>query len=465
MNPSEQKILVVDDEVDYAEGLARLIGAGFPGLAVSSVNGGRAALARVEEDQPDLVLLDLNMPDMHGLDVLREALHLCPGLSVVVLTAYGTVETAVAALKSGAWDFLTKPVRREDLLRAVGKGCERSRLLGENRRLKAQMLRSSIGRKLVGESAEIRRLKDTICAVAASDYTVLIQGESGTGKELVADMIHSLGNRRDGPFLRVNCPAIPEQLLESELFGHIKGAFTGATTNHKGMFVEAAGGSLMLDEIGHLPLGLQAKLLRVLQDGEVRPVGSAKAARVDTRVIAVTNEDLDTKAKAGLFREDLYYRLNVLTLHTPPLRARTDDIPQLAVQFLVAACDEMGTPAKTLSPAAAALLSRREWPGNVRELQNFIRRMAVFCPGPVVEGAHVHLGEGKPVPETVSLGLEPYKVAKSRLVDAFSSRYFDDLLRQTGGNISEAARLSGIERVSLQKILARLNMHAAAYRA
>ncbi len=462
-----ERIVIVDDEVDFAKGLARLVASSVPEPEISLCFCGREALEALEapEAAPAAVmLLDLNMPGMHGMEVLEKALKMEPNLSIIVLTAYASVENAVTALQNGACDFLTKPVRREDLIRSLLKGLERNRLLTENRRLHALMDREQSGRMIIGDSAVLRRLRDKLCAVAASSYTVLIRGESGTGKEAAAATIHRLSKRNGQPFVTVNCPAIPESLLESELFGHARGAFTGAVSAHKGLFAQAAGGTLVLDEIGDIPPGIQTKLLRVLQEGEVRPVGSNKSMRVDTRIIAVTNQDLEAKIREGSFREDLFYRLNVLSIRMPPLREHAEDIPLLAAHFLSASCAEMGTESKTLSPAAATALCGREWPGNVRELQNFIRRVTVFSGGPVVEAAHLRFGE-----ETENLPAQTgesgtYKEAKAALLDAFTRRYTADILRRTGGNISESARISGIERVSLQKIMRRLGMDAEQFK-
>ena len=463
--PDRQRLLIVDDEADFANGLARLIASDFPDLAVSVAYSGKEALKAMEDCPPDLLLLDLYMPDMHGLDVMQEALATRPDLSVVVLSAHGSIETAVTALKSGAWDFLTKPVRSEDLHRAITNGLKRSLLMGENSRLKALAAQSEQNTRLVGDSPSIRLLQESIRAVASSSYIVFIQGESGTGKELVAESIHKLSSRRDQPFIKVNCPAIPESLLESELFGHKKGAFTGAVANRKGLFVEASGGTLMLDEIGDIPLSIQTKLLRVLQDGMVRPVGSSQAVSVDTRIIAATNQDLEKKIKSGEFREDLFYRLNVLTIHTPALREHREDIPLLAARFLAQACTEMSMEPKRLSPEAAAGLCQREWLGNVRELQNFMRRLAVFAGGPVVRPAHLRFGESRRMAAAQEEKIpSPYKDAKHELVESFTHQYMKEMLQLTGGNISETARISGIGRVSLQKLLRRIHLDADEFR-
>lgn len=458
-------LLIVDDEVDFAKGLARLAASGYPELIVRIAHSGNEALAILETASVSLMLLDLNMPGMHGLDVIGEVRKKNASVSIIVLTAYGTVETAVSAIKQGAWDFLTKPVRREDLLHALAKALEHSALLDENLRLKQIMAESGLKRTLIGDSARMRELRGRITTMAPSAYTVLIQGESGTGKELVAEAIHSLSGRQ-GPLIKVNCPAIPAPLLESELFGHAKGAFTGAISAYRGLFAQATGGTLFLDEVGDIPPDVQTKLLRALQDGEVRPVGSGRPVRFDTRIIAATNQDLEVGIREGSFREDLFYRLNVLTVHAPPLRERREDIPLLAAHFVHQACAEVGTPPKTLSPTAVGALAAMDWPGNARELQNTLRRAVVFTNAPILSEHDLNLPHSAPSrahhrPEIVT----PYKEAKSILVDSFTRSYLADILTRTGGNVSEAARLSGLERVSLQKILRRLGLTGADFRA
>lgn len=461
-----ESLLLVDDEVDFASGLGRLLQAGFPDLDVAICNSPVQALAHLERHEPTLMLADLRMPEMDGLELMQRARALQPELTVILLTAHGSIETAVAALKGGAYDFLTKPVKRDDLYRYVNRGLERARLLRENSRLRSLMSRSELQGTLIGDTAPMRRLKDTIAAVAASDYTVLIRGESGTGKELVARSIHALSSRGKKPLMMVNCPAIPDQLLESELFGHVKGAFTGADRTHKGMFQAAAGGTIVLDEIGDISPNIQTKLLRVLQEHEIRPVGATTALKVDTRIIASTNQALEQKIKSAEFREDLFYRLNVLTITTPPLKDHVDDIPLLAEHFLSQTCAEMGLPPKRLAPETLACLCARPWPGNVRELQNFIRRLSVFCPVELIETSYLRFVEGQGecsiCQEETPLGA--YKDAKNLVIDEFTRRYVERLLASTGGNISEAARISGLERVSLQKILRRLGETAGRFR-
>jgi DNA-binding NtrC family response regulator len=459
-------ILVVDDEADFAKGLARLIAKGFPDNPVLVCHDGPSALAALREQSCALLLTDLRMPGLDGFGLLDQALALTPALSVVLLTGFGTIETAVAALKAGAYDFMTKPIDQDGLYRVVAKGLERAALLKENRRLRETVFSCGPRLGFIGDSPAIRRLREKVEAVAATDYNVLILGESGTGKELVARTIHALSRRGSGQLVSVNCTAIPDQILESELFGHVKGAFTGADQPRPGLFLAANGSSLHLDEIGDLPSHLQPKLLRALEEGEVRPVGGSENVKVDVRILASTNQRLEPKVASGAFREDLYYRLNVLTVHVPALRERPGDIPILAMHYIQETCRELAVGGKEITPDALAYLSSRAWPGNVRELLNFVRRLVVFCRGPVVTQAQVRLldapGGASPSPDP---GLESYKQAKHRLVDDFTRSYMQRLLDETGGNVSQAARLSGLERVSLQKILRRLGMDAEEFRA
>ncbi|MEF3698429.1 sigma-54-dependent transcriptional regulator [Desulfolutivibrio sp.] len=463
-----EAILVVDDQPDFTRGMARLLAAPFPGLDILQAVSGEAALALARKHPVRALVTDLRMPGMSGLDLLNKALLHDPTLSVVLLTGHGDIETAVAALKSGAYDFLTKPVETERLVAVLSKALERSRLLTENIRLRSLVTSAAEAPGLagmLGESPAMRRVKETLSAVAASDYTVLIRGESGTGKELAARAVHDLSRRARGPYLSVNCPAIPDQLLESELFGHVRGAFTGAERDRKGLFLTAGGGTLVLDEIGDISHGIQTKLLRVLQEREIRPVGSSRSQAVDTRVVASTNRNLEAHIRDGAFREDLFYRLNVLTVHLPPLRERREDIPLLTRAFLSRSLAEMGLPQKEMSPEALAHLCARDWPGNVRELLNFVRRLAVFGQNPDIDLSLVLFVENRSQAATArDEDLSPYLVAKARVVDGFTKAYVEELLRRTGGNVSEAARISGLERVSLQKILRRLSIEAAGFR-
>ena len=462
-----QGILIVDDEPDFASGVARQLGRRFPEESIQVAHSGEEALARLEQEPAGVMLTDLRMSKMNGIELLDKALERVPYLTPVMLTAFGDIETAVEALKGGAYDFLTKPVDFEHLFRVLGKALERSRLLGENRRL--QELVDQAGgmpyKSLIGQSTAFKRLSESIAAVAQSDYTVLIRGESGTGKELVARTIHHLSRRKNRKLITVNCPAIPDQLLESELFGHIRGSFTGAEHDHTGLFVSADKGTILLDEIGDISMPIQLKLLRCVQEHEVRPVGSNKNITVDVRILASTNQDLEAKIQDKLFREDLFYRLNVLTLQVPTLQERRDDIPLLVLHFMNQICREMNVCVREITPETMSYLAAKEWPGNVRELLNFVRRLAVFGQGETVDLNLVRLVESQSGPAGLSEPqLGAYKEAKAKVLDNFTTIYVDRLLKSTGGNISLAARISGLERVSLQKILKRYQIDAAKYK-
>jgi len=460
-----QRILVVDDEADFARGLVRLLGAEFPQAVAETACSGEDGLRVLAERGADVCLTDLRMPGMDGLAFLAQALARDPRLTVVMLTAHGSIETAVQAVREGAYDFLTKPVAGDDLFRVVRKSLERSRLMAENRRL--QDLLTGQRAVLVGTSPAMQRLRQAIAAVAGAEYPVLVRGESGSGKELVVRLIHAASARAAKPLVVVNCPAVPENLMESELFGHVKGSFTGADRDRQGLFAAAEGGTLHLDEIGDISLGVQTKLLRVLQEREVRPVGSGRTIKVDARVVASTNQDLEAKIVARAFRDDLYYRLNVLEVTVPPLRERGEDIPLLARHFLNQAVVEMGASEKAVAPEVLAWLSGRDWPGNARELQNFMRRLAVFCPEPEVTMRWARLAEAGSGAAAMpcGVGVSPYKEAKARLVNQFTGGYVQELLRACKGNVSEAARVSGLSRVAVQKILARLGLDPRSFRA
>lgn len=459
-------ILVVDDEADFARGLARLIQKGFPASQVLVRPTGEAALELLAERPCSLMLTDLHMPGINGMELLDKALALEPELSVVLLTGFGTIETAVSALKSGAYDFLTKPIDQDALYRVVAKGLERGNLLRENRQLREAVSAGTQGRpEIIGESPAMRQLREEIEAVAGTDYTVLITGESGSGKELVARTIHRLSRRGAQPLVSVNCTAVPENILESELFGHVKGAFTGAVKSRQGLFLEADGSSLHLDEIGDLPVHIQPKLLRALQEREIRHVGGSQSFKVDVRILASTNQHLEARIGSGNFREDLYYRLNVLTIRVPPLRERARDVPLLAMHFLGQCCRELEMEEKTITPDALDHLSSRPWPGNVRELLNFVRRLAVFCNGPVITRSQVTLLDSPTrMPVAAATTVESYRDAKERFLDDFTRTYVERLLEQVEGNMSRAARLSGLERASLQKIVRRMGIDATRYR-
>ncbi|MBZ4659663.1 MAG: putative two component, sigma54 specific, transcriptional regulator, Fis family [Desulfacinum sp.] len=469
------RLLIVDDEEDMLEGLRRLLGYEMPHVAVDTASRPSQALARVEQELYDVVLLDIRMPEMDGMEVLEALRRKDPWLTVVMMTAYGSIEVAVEAIKKGAYDFVTKPFDRQALIRVLEKAMERNRLIRENLHLRRRAEGKPPFEQFVGQSAPMRSLYERIQAVARTDYAVLIRGESGTGKELVARAVHSLSRRRERPLISINCPAIPEHLLESELFGHKKGAFTGADRDHRGIFEEAHGGTLFLDEIADIPVNVQTKLLRALQEGEIKPLGDVKARKVDVRILSSTNQDLEEKIRDRTFREDLFYRLNVVTIRTPALREIPEDIPLLATHFVRMACDELGVSVKRFSESALEALMGRDWPGNIRQLQNVVRQAVMFCPEDVIRAEDLRrletgfggdVGGGrKAAGGPGDGGVVPYRDAKERVVEEFTSRYVRDLLERTEGNVSRAAEMSGLTRAALQKIMRRYGIRSEDYRA
>jgi two-component system response regulator GlrR len=377
-----------------------------------------------------------------------------PETETVLMTAYGTVENAVEAMKQGAYDFVTKPIKRAHLVRVVGKAIEKRSLVQENRSLRAQ-LAAEQRRALIGQSLAWRRTMEIVMQAAPSQATVLLLGESGTGKELLARAIHRASPRRDRPFIAVNCGAIPAELLESELFGHARGAFTGAVQAHKGLFQAADGGTLLLDEIGDMPMPLQVKLLRVLQEGEVRPVGSTQSIPVDVRVISATHRDLDAQKASGQFREDLYYRLNVVSLKLPPLAERREDIPVLAAHFLRSLAERYRKPPPTLAPDAMALLVAAPWPGNVRQLLNLLEQTLALTTTAVIPATLVQ----NALKEDAA-ALVPFEEARK----SFERDYLVRLLKITGGNVTQAAQLAKRNRTEFYKLLQRHRLEPAMFK-
>jgi DNA-binding NtrC family response regulator len=467
----QDRLLIVDDEIDMLEGLRRLLSYEMKNVVVQTSTGGHEALHLLRQAPADLILLDVRMPDMGGLELLEAMLKGDPWLTVVMMTAYGSIEQAVEAMKKGAYDIITKPFDKEALLRALKKGLERNRLIRENLNLRRRVCDEQGFQGLVGQSQPLRRLFDSIQAIARTDYTVLIRGESGTGKELAARALHALGKRKDKPFVTVNCPAIPEHLLESELFGYRRGAFTGADRDHRGLFEDADGGTLFLDEIGDIPVSVQTKLLRAIQEQDIRPLGSDSELKVDVRTIAATNQNIEEKIRQRTFREDLFYRLNVVSLWTPPLRTMRADIPHLANHFARIASLEMGISQRRFSPEALEILMHRPWPGNVRELQNAVRRIVMFSPDSLIRAHDLKGLEEQPYnevyPEVMTRNtdvVERYKLAKDRLVHQFTRDYLVNLLQKTGGNVTRAAEMSGLGRASLWKIMHRMGIRSEGYK-
>ena len=377
-------VLIVDDEKNIRATLAR--GLRLEGYRAEEAANGLEALKILDEGGIDLVLLDVQMPEMDGLALLSAMRERGLTVPAIVLTAHGSIERAVQAVKLGAFDFIEKPPSIERILLAAGNALDRDRLVRENRRLAEE---TGLGDGILGNAEATRTLRQTLARVAPSEAPVLLLGENGTGKELAARAIHAGSARSKKPLVIVNCAAIPETLFESELFGHVRGAFTGATDARRGKFQQADGGTLFLDEIGETPPRLQPKLLRALESGDVETIGGSRPERVDVRLIAATNRDLEAEIAASRFRPDLYYRIAVVPVQLPALRERADDVPMLAAHFLDAACRKNRARPKRLDPQAVAALARHAWPGNVRELRNAMERVAILVPGEVVEAAHL----------------------------------------------------------------------------
>jgi two-component system response regulator GlrR len=436
---SEGRILLVDDD----PGLLRLLSIRLraEGFEVEAVESAHKALAALNRFRPDLVITDLRMDKMDGIGLLKELQTRSPGLRVVIVTAHGTIPDAVVATQSGAFGFLTKPIDKDQLMQTVRKAIKVS---------------GSVAVKEDWASGIITRnqaMKETLSQakmVAATDARVLINGDSGTGKELLARAIHNASPRHEKPFVAINCSAMAEDLLESELFGHEKGAFTGATRSHKGLFQAAEGGTLLLDEIGDMPMRLQVKLLRVLQEHQVRPVGSTDAIRIDVRVISATHRNLQDLMAQGRFREDLYYRLNVVNIKIPTLGQRREDIPLLVAHFLQQIAREAGQERKVYAPEAVEMLVMAEWPGNIRQLFNVVRQNVALSRSPVISAELVQQSLGEHAGKLLSF---------TDARDEFTRNYLSQILQITTGNVSQAARLAKRNRTDFYKLLARHDLN------
>ena len=430
---AQGRILVVDDDplmLDFLkEALLR------QGYKVDTAEDGEEALRKVEEKGYDLVITDVRMPGVDGMTVLESVKRDFADTEVVVITAYGTIRNAVEAMKMGAYDYLTKPFSVEEVEVVVQRALERKRLISENIRLKRELEKVQGLRTLVGQSPAMRKVLEMIEMVAPTKATVLIQGESGTGKELVADAIHRLSPRKNGPFVKVNCAAIPESLVESELFGHEKGAFTHAVKRSRGRFEMADGGTLLLDEIGEITPAVQAKLLRVLQDGTFQRVGGEGTLKVDVRVIATTNRDLWKAVQEGKFREDLYYRLQVVPIYIPPLRERKEDIPLLVQHFLKMYGEREGKEGLTVSEKAMDILMDYDWPGNIRELENAVERAVILAKGKVLKPENFFVG---------SMFRERELHGEATTLAEMERRLILRTLREEGGNRTRTAQRLGI---------------------
>ena len=442
-------VLLVDDEPGVLFTLTELLTE--RGHKVSTAKNGVEALTKL--DDAETVLTDLSMPKMDGLELMTQIAARDPSLPVILLTAHGSEKVAVAAMKQGAYDYLTKPFDIDEVALVIERALEARRLRVDNRRLAAEQ---TLGRRIVGDSRPMRRLLEATSRVASRDVTVLVRGETGTGKEFVAELLHAQSTRAAKPLVRFNCAALPAELADAELFGHVRGAFTGATATRPGFFSQANGGTLILDEVGELPLAIQAKLLRALQEGEIQPVGSGRIERVDVRVVASTNRDLAADVKAGTFREDLYYRINVVELVVPPLRDRKDDIPALAEEFARRYGERFGLGNVSLEPALVDALVHTDWPGNVRQLENTIARLAALSSGGVIGLADFQAAEhnAHATPAAHDDHAEPPPDARNgpslkEQVEAFERGLVSRALDATGGNQSEAARRLGVSRVTL----------------
>ena len=449
--PAAGKVLVVDDQKNMRATTAIVLRQA--GYAVEEAEDGAVAVQRIQGETFDVVLTDLRMPSVDGMEVLRAAQRIAPETQVIVMTAYGTIESAVDAIRQGAYDFLAKPFKEDELLLRVSKALEKRRLLGEVSLLAGELRKRYGLEHIVGRSASMREVLDRVVRVAPTDATVLVTGESGTGKELVARAIHVASRRGDKPFVPVNCAAITETLLESELFGHARGAFTGAIRARRGMFEEANGGTLFIDEVGETAPGFQAKLLRALQEGEIRRVGESTPVQVDVRVIAATNQDLRRAIAERRFREDLYYRLAVVPVRIPPLRERRDDVPLLAAHFVQRYNHRTGE-GKVLTPEALAGLLTHDWPGNVRELENAIEQAAALSPGREIRAADVQLeparGSAPPPGDAARTLAEAVEDAERCAIEA--------ALARCEGDLGRVARELGVSATTLWRKMKRLSI-------
>nr|WP_089677318.1 two-component system response regulator GlrR [Halomonas shengliensis] len=439
-------ILLVDDDVS----LLKLLGMRLEsrGYRVTTAESGREALRALEVNRPDLVLTDLRMDEMDGLALFREVQREVPGLPVILLTAHGSIPDAVAATREGVFSFLTKPVDRDELFAAIEEALAQTPgVVAEGD--------DAWRAEIITHSPEMERLLEQARMVAASDVSVLVTGPSGSGKELMARAIHRASRRADKPFVALNCGALPEQLLESELFGHAKGAFTGAVSEHRGLFQAADGGTLFLDEIGDMPLPLQVKLLRALQERQIRPLGSTTSVPVDVRLISATHRDLDRAMAEGEFREDLYYRLNVVNLRLPPLQERAEDVPLLAKHLVTQAAERHKPFVKGFSPEALKLLAGSAWPGNVRQLVNVVEQCVALTSTAIIPEALV--AQALAAEEQA---LPTFNDARA----AFERRYLIKVLKLTEGNVTQAARIAGRNRTDFYKLLGRHDLEPSAFK-
>ncbi len=458
---SAARVLIVDDEKSMRDLLT--ITLEKAGHDVTAADGGEAAIEAIRKETFDAIVTDLRMPRVDGMQVLRAARDLSPETAVIVITAVASTETAVEAMKLGAYDYITKPFKLDEVDLIIKNGLERKRLRDENLYLRKQLETQHRFENIIGKSGRIVEVFDTIRKIADSPATAMISGESGTGKELVARAIHFNSQRRDKPFVSVNCGAIPEGLMESELFGHVKGSFTGAIANKIGLFAAAEGGTLFLDEITEIPPLLQVKLVRAIQLREIRRVGDTKDIKTDVRLIAASNRDLETAVREGVMREDLFYRLNVIPIHLPPLRERREDIPFLVAHFVQKFNKELGKDVRGVTPEAMAVLERYHWPGNIRELENALERAIVLGTGEMVgvDSLPEPVRRGRPPREPDVLDLPEEGLDLEATLDDLERRYLQRALDRTRGVQTKAAELL---RMTFRQFRYKLQKHSLARR-
>lgn len=458
----QTRILVIDDEASGREALELLLRS--CGYSVQTAEDGSAALQCIDTTVYHLIVCDLQLPDKNGITILQHVRKISPKTEVIMVTGYASAETAVRAMKEGAFDYITKPVNFDELKLVIAKALEKQQLLSENSYLRKQLSGRFEFTSIVGVSAAMNTVFERMRRIAKTDSTVLISGESGTGKELAARALHHNGHRKEKPFIAVNCGAIPEALLESELFGHERGSFTGAVKDKPGKFEAANRGTLFLDEIGTMPMQLQTKILRVLQEQEIERLGSNKLIKLDVRVISATNSDLETMVQQGEFREDLYYRLNVIPLHLPPLRERREDIMPLIERFLDKFSHLMERPKLTISKQALEALEQYRWPGNVRELENMVERMIALTENATItlEDIPTHILKEESTFSSTTLPLPESGLDLVATIQMIEHDLIEKALERSKGVKAQAAKLLGINRTTLVEKLTRLNRYIAA---
>ncbi|MBD3267639.1 response regulator [bacterium] len=453
------KILVVDDERGMCHILKRMLT--DQGYSVDTANSAEDALIQFPKDDYGLAMIDIRMPGMDGLQLLDKVKELSPDTAVIMMTAYGTVETAVTAMKKGAYEYITKPFNNDEVIHIIRNAFERIRLLDRNKYL-AQQLEEKTGLQgIIGQSKPMQELFHLIEKVSPTDSTVLILGESGTGKELVAHAIHNQSTRKEEKFLAINCGALPRELIESELFGHEKGAFSGAHQRKIGLFESADEGTVFLDEIGDLPMDLQVKILRVLEQKEIRRIGSVQSKNVDVRILAATNRDLKEDVRDGSFREDLFYRLSIMDLQLPPLRERREDIKPLAEHFITTFNQKMNRSVEGISPDALKMLMNYHWPGNVRELENVIQRCMILRDEGTIQEDDLPKNLVPDIKSTGSPLFDPRQIQFVKAREAFEHEYLKELLQVNNGNVTRSALMAGISRRHLQELMKKFNLRTA----